>query len=145
MLSTSMKQEQRPQKSTEVRGKILLVDPNPLDLETYADVLQHFGHGVRVCSSYDDARHLLETHRFDLVIVGQSATQFGGRTVLEQLHVGKDRVPSLVLSKSTDIDSYVQAMSLGAADCIGKPVPPQRLKHAVDACLLPQTVKVGCG
>lgn len=145
MFSTFMKQEQRSQKSPQITGKILLVDPNRLDLETYADVLQHFGHEVRMCPSYDGARQLLERDSFDLVIVGQSGSQFGGRTVLEQLHAGEDRVPSLVLSKNTDMDSYVQAMSLGAADCIGKPVPPQRFKHAVDACLLPQTVELGCG
>ena len=145
MFSTFMKQEQRSQKNPGVTGKILLVDPNPLDLETYADVLQHLGHEVRMCSSYDEARQLLERERFDLVILGQSGSHFGGRTVLEQLQAGVDRIPSLVLSKNTDIDSHVQAMSLGAADCIGKPVPPQRLKHAVDACLLPQTAEVGCG
>jgi len=145
MFSAFMKQEQRSQKSTEVTGKILLVDPNPLDLETYADVLRHFGHEVRTCASYDDAQHVLERDRFDLLIVGQSESQFRGRTILEQLHAGESPMPSLVLSKNTDMDSYVQAMGLGAADCIGKPVPPQRLKHAVNACLLPQTVEVGCG
>ncbi len=145
MFTTSMKQERRSQKSSEVAGKILLVDPNPLDLETYADILQHFGHQVRMCSSYNEACHLVARDNFDLVIIGQSGSQFGGRTVLEQLHAGENRVPSLVLSKNTDIDSHVQALSLGAADCIGKPVPPQRLKHAVDACLLPVTAEVGCG
>jgi len=138
-----MKQERRSQKSSEVTGKILLVDPNPLDLETYTAILQHFGHQVRMCSSYDEAWHLVERDNFDLVIIGQSS-HFGWRTVLEQLHAGENRVPSLVLSKNTDVDSYVQALSLGAADCIGKPIPPQRLKHAVDACLLPETAEVGC-
>lgn len=145
MFSTIMKQKESAPNSPEVTGKILLVDPNRLDLETYADVLQHFGHEVRMCSSYDEAKYLLERESFDLVIVGHSGSQFGGRTVLEQLHIAGDRIPSLVLSKNTDIDSHVQAMSLGAADCIGKPVPPKRLKHAVDACLLPQTAEVGCG
>jgi DNA-binding NtrC family response regulator len=128
----------------EIAGKILFVDPNTLDRETYADVLQHFGHEVRTSSSYDEAKRLLESERFDLVIVGQSGLRFGGRIVLEQLQAEGDRIPSLVLSKSTDIDSYVEAISLGAADCIGKPVSPQRLKHAVDACILPQTSEVGC-
>jgi NtrC-family two-component system response regulator AlgB len=140
-----MRQERRSRKSSEVTGKILLVDPNPLDLETYTDILQHFGHEVRMCPSYDEALHLVERDNFDLVIIGESGSQFGGRAVLEQLHTGENRVPSLVLSKNTDIDSHVQALSLGAADCIGKPVPPQRLKHAVDACLLPETAEVGCG
>jgi DNA-binding response OmpR family regulator len=146
VFSTIMKQKESAPNSPEVTGKkILLVDPNRLDLETYTDVLQHFGHEVRMCSSYDDAKYLLERERFDLVIVGHSGSQFGWRAVLEQLHFGGDRIPSLVLSRKTDLDSHVQAVSLGAADCIGKPVPPQRLKHAVDACLLPQTAEVGCG
>lgn len=33
---------QASRKEHQTSGKILLVDPNPLDLETYADVLQHF-------------------------------------------------------------------------------------------------------
>ena len=145
MFTTIMKQERRSQKSPEVTGKILLVDPNPLDLESYTDISQHFGHEVRMCSSYDEALHLVERDNFDLVIIGESGSQFGGRIVLEQLHAGENRVPSLVLSKNTEIDSHVQALSLGAADCIEKPVPPQKLKHAVDTCLLPETAEVGCG
>jgi CheY-like chemotaxis protein len=79
-----MRQERRSQKSPEVTGKILLVDPNPLDLETYTDILQHFGHEVRMCPSYDEALHLVERDNFDLVIIGESGSQFGGRAVLEQ-------------------------------------------------------------
>lgn len=131
-------------KGQEPTGKILLIDPNPLDLETYADVLHHFGHEVQTCSSYEEARHILRNSGFDVVIIGQSGSLFSGREVLAELHAQGDRIPSLVLSKNTDADAYVQAISLGAADCIGKPVPPQRLKHAVDACLLPQTSEVGC-
>jgi CheY-like chemotaxis protein len=99
VFTTIMKQERRSQKSPEVTGKILLVDPNPLDLETYTDILQHFGHEVRMCPSYDEALHLVERDNFDLVIIGQSGSQFGGRTVLEQLHTGENRAES-VLSKT---------------------------------------------
>jgi len=82
VFTTIMKQERRSQKSPEVTGKILLVDPNPLDLETYTDILQHFGHEVRMCSSYDEALHMVERDNFDLVIIGESGSQFGGRIVL---------------------------------------------------------------
>jgi len=144
MFFESWKSPQESQKAPQITGTILLVDENPLDLETYADVLQHFGHEVRTCSSYEEARHILQNESFDVVIIGQTGSHFAGREVLEQLHAQGDRLPSLVLSKNTDADAYVQAISLGAADCMGKPVPPQRLKHAVDACLLPQTSEVGC-
>ena len=115
-----------------------------LDLETYSDVLHHFGHEVQTCSSYEETRHILRNSGFDVVIIGQSGSLSSGREVLAELHAQGDRIPSLVLSKNTDADAYVQAISLGAADCIGKPVPPQRLKPAVDACLLPRTSEVGC-
>jgi DNA-binding NtrC family response regulator len=144
MFIESKKFRENSQKAPETAGTILLVDANPLDLETYADVLRHFGHEVRTCSSYEKARHILQSRSFDVVIIGQTGSDFAGREVLEQLLSEGDRIPSLVLSKNTDADAYVQAISLGAADCIGKPVPPQRLKHAVDACLLPQTSEVGC-
>jgi DNA-binding NtrC family response regulator len=144
MFFESRKFAHESQKAPWTTGTILLVDANPLDLETYADVLQHFGHEVRTCSSYEEACHILRNERFDVVIIGQTGSHFAGREVLEQLHAEGDRVPSLVLSKNTGADAYVQATSLGAADCIGKPVPPQRLKHAVDGCLLPQVSEVGC-
>lgn len=124
--SSNLGQGKVPQTS----GNILLVDPNPLDLETYADVLQHFGHQVRTCLSYEEVHHILHNDSFDLVIIGQSGSPFSCREALVQLHAEGHRIPSLVLSKYANADAYVQAISLGAADCIGKPVPPA----AAQAC-----------
>ncbi len=144
MASKSAKRKPAVRKERTMAGRILLIDSHLLDLETYADVLGHFGHEVRVCASYSEAEHVLDSGGFDLVIVGQSGPQFEGRAVLERLHSEGDRIPSLVLAKNNDVDLRLEAMSLGAADYISKPVSPQRLKHAVEACLVSQASAVGC-
>ena len=127
----------RPVGAVHYAGRILLIETDPLDLETYADVLQHYGHEVVSHASYDEAVHLLQNESFDLVIVDQGGPRFEARTVLE-------RIPSLVITQHPDMDSYVKALSLGASDYLEKPIPPQKLRQAVDATLSPGMSDAGC-
>lgn len=126
-------------------ARILLIDTDPLNLETYADVLQHYGHEVVPLASYGEAVHLLQIESFDLVIVDQGGPQFEARMVLERLHSLSDRNPSLVIARHRDMHCYLKALSLGASDYLEKPIPPQKLKQAVDATLSVQMSAVGCG
>jgi DNA-binding response OmpR family regulator len=134
----------RPVGEVHYAGRILLIETDPLDLETYTDVLQHYGHEVVSHGSYEEAVHLLQNESFDLVIVDQGGPRFEARRVLERLHSLGDRIPSLVIAEHPDVDSYVKALSLGASDYLKKPIPPQTLRQAVDATLSPGMSAVRC-
>ena len=51
------------------RGKILVVDDNAQDLETYSSSLRQEGFEVRAFASYPEGLSCLESEHFDLVMV----------------------------------------------------------------------------
>ena len=53
------------------RGKALLVDEYPEDLQFYSTILEAYGYGVRRCSSYEEGVRSLDEETFDFVIVSQ--------------------------------------------------------------------------
>ncbi len=105
-----------------VGRKVLLVDPNPGDLEHYRSVLLGQGHEVRACTAYADGTLLLHEDRFDLIIVSQGSRNFEGRVLVERA-VEIDRyLPVLVLTECLDMGCYLEAMQLGASDYVEKPL-----------------------
>jgi DNA-binding NtrC family response regulator len=102
--------------------KVLLVDPNSRDLEDYRSVLLTHGHAVRACASYTEATLLLSSDRFDLIIVNQGSRNFEGRVLIERAIEIDRRMPVLVLTECLDIGCYLEAMQLGAADYLEKPL-----------------------
>jgi two-component system, OmpR family, KDP operon response regulator KdpE len=102
--------------------KVLLVDPNPRDLEHYRSILLGQGHAVRACASYTEGTLLLDRDRFDLIIVNQGSRNFEGRVLVERAIEIDRRMPVLVLTECLDIGCYLEAMQLGAADYVEKPL-----------------------
>ena len=102
--------------------KVLLVDPNPGDLEHYRSFLLGQGHAVRACASYTEGTLMLDRDRFDLIIVNQGSRNFEGRVLVEQAIEIDRHLPVLVLTECLDIGCYLEAMQLGAADYVEKPL-----------------------
>jgi DNA-binding NtrC family response regulator len=102
--------------------KVLLVDPNPGDLEHYRSFLLGQGHAVRACASYTEGTLMLDRDRFDLIIVNQGSRNFEGRFLVERAIEIDRHMPVLVLTESLDIGCYLEAMQLGAADYVEKPL-----------------------
>jgi DNA-binding NtrC family response regulator len=112
--------------------KVLLVDPNSRDLEHYRSVLLTHGHAVRACASYTEATLLLSKDRFDLIIVNQGSRNFEGRVLVERAIEIDRHMPVLVLTECLDIGCYLEAMQLGAADYLEKPVCADDMARLVE-------------
>jgi len=110
-----------------IRRRLLLVDEDLDDLAYYAAILQHQGYEVRSIPSYKDGAAWVGREDFDLILVGQGTCNFEGRSVLARA-VERDRHnPVLVLTRSIDMPSYLEAMQLGALDYMEKPIPPSEI------------------
>ena len=105
------------------RQRVLLVDEEARDLEKYARNLRDRGLVVRACSSYEEGEHFLERESFDLVIVDQGGPAFEGRAVAARSIMKDRRVPVLVTTRHHHMAAYMEAMQLGAADYLEKPIP----------------------
>ncbi len=119
----------------EPRFKTLLVDEDPRDVRYFYGMLRAMGHEVVVSVSYEEALARLEREDFDMVVVAQGSPAFDGRPVLARaLDVDPER-PVLVVARTLDIDCYMEAMEMGAADYLERCAAPRDFMRSVDAHL----------
>jgi DNA-binding NtrC family response regulator len=117
--------------------KVLLVDENVRDLRYYAAILQGEGHEVRLVTSYTEGWLALGNEHFDFVILSQGSREFEGRVVLERAIEIERHRPVLVLTNCLDMGCYLEAMQLGAADYLEKPVLPAELMRLMETHIRP--------
>lgn len=117
------------------KRKLLLVDENMADLLYYSAILQHLAYEVRSCASYTDAANIFAREDFDLIIIAQGGSSFEGRTVLSRAVEAYGHTPVLVLARNVDIDSYIEAMQMGAYDYLEKPLAPSEVAALVADCI----------
>ncbi len=119
----------------EPRFKTLLVDEDPRDVRYFYGMLRAMGHEVVVSVSYEEALARLEREDFDMVVVAQGSPAFDGRPVLARaLDVDPER-PVLVVARTLDIDCYMEAMEMGAADYLERCAAPRDFMRSVHAPL----------
>jgi PleD family two-component response regulator len=94
----STKQPAPGEPQTAAKLRILLVDEDSDDLDYYRAFLEEQGYAVRVSDSYKGAARCLEYESFDLILVGQGASAFEGRLVVERALI------------CLDMESYLEAM-----------------------------------
>ena len=117
------------------RGKVLLVDDELGDLAYHFRLLESCGQKVLSCAAYAQGAGLVECVTFDLVMVGQGSPAFEGRVVLERAASTDRSIPVLVLASSVDMGCYIEAMRLGAADYLEKPLSPTEMRRVIETCL----------
>jgi two-component system, NtrC family, phosphoglycerate transport system response regulator PgtA len=115
------------------RGKVLLVDEDTGDLKLYLLILEGQGFELFTCTSYEAGIQCLETEPYDFVLVSQGSQAFEGRRVLDRaIQLDRHRAV-LVVTRCIDMACYLEAMQMGAADYVEKPVPPAELLRFVQA------------
>jgi two-component system phosphoglycerate transport system response regulator PgtA len=120
------------------RRRVLLVDEDARDLQYYSAVLQEEGYEVRACESYAQGVECLDKETYDFVVVSQGSRAFEGRFLLERVMAVDRRLPVLVLTRSVDMNCYMEAMQLGAVDYLEKPLPPAEIVRIVETHLRPR-------
>ena len=137
------KQPVPEQPQTAAKLQFLLVDEDHDDLEYYRALLEEQGYRVYVSDSYESATRSLEDAPFDFILVGQGSSAFEGRCVVERALSLEQRRPVIILSRCLDMDCYLEAMQLGAADYLEKPVNPAELARVIITHRRPTTQQAG--
>lgn len=115
--------------------RTLLVDEDPSEVRYYHGMLQAVGHEVVVSATYEDALARLGRQNFDMVVVAQGSPAFEGRPVLARAREINPERPVLVVARALDIDCYLEAMEMGAADYLERCAAPRDFMLSVDANL----------
>jgi DNA-binding NtrC family response regulator len=99
-----------------------VVDECAEGLEYYSVMLEAYGYQVRRCWAYREGVRCLGNEAFDFVIVSQGSAKFEGSCVLKRAIELDRSLPVLVVARCLDMDSYIEAMQLGARDYLLEPV-----------------------
>jgi len=118
-------------------GELLLVDDDPSNRELLRRRVKRMGYSARVVSSGEEALALLETDRFDLVLLDYMMPGLSGLETLQRMKASSRlrTIPVIMLSASDDIEMMVDCILQGAEDYIFKPFNPILLQARISACL----------
>ena len=114
-------------------GTILVVDDNDLNRDLLSRRLQQLGHQVDQAGDGDTALRMLRLQSYDLLLLDIIMPGLDGYQVLELLRTDPDlaRLPVLVISALTEMDSVARCINLGAVDFLPKNVDPVVLRARV--------------
>ena len=117
---------------------VLVVDDEPAFRALLRDILEGAGHGVTEARDGAEALAFLERGAFDVVLTDRQMPRVDGLELVRRVRARSSPPPVVVLTAHGSIPEAVEAVRLGAADYITKPLPsPEALVDLV-ASLLPR-------
>lgn len=118
-------------------GLVLVVDDNEMNRDMLSRRLQRHGHQVEVAVNGLEALAMIETQKFDLVLLDIMMPEMNGYEVLEHLKADHAlrHLPVIMITAVDEIDSVVRCIELGADDYLPKPFNPVLLKARINASL----------
>lgn len=112
------------------KAAIMLVDDEPITIDVLMEFLEEAGyHNFVSTSDPRDALSLIETKRPDVIMLDLMMPHVSGFDILNAMRANKKmrHIPVIVLTSSTDAETKLKALELGATDFLGKPVDSSEL------------------
>jgi diguanylate cyclase (GGDEF)-like protein len=109
---------------------IMMVDDEEVNLDVIQALLEDAGYNRFVPTSRPlQALELLREHRPDVLLLDLMMPELNGFEILKALRAEETlrHIPVIVLTSSTDAETKLQALELGATDFLAKPVDPSEL------------------
>ncbi len=118
------------EQSTDLGGRILLVDDEAAILRTFRYCLEDRGYTVATASSGAQAESLLQRQVFDLCFLDLRLGDENGLDVLAQMLVVAPWMRVVIVTAHSAVDTAVDAIQAGAVDYLVKPCSPEQLRLA---------------
>ena len=110
---------------------LLVIDPCPDTQARIAEQLQGRGFSVVAASDPTTALTTIDMAAPDIVITDLFLPEATGLTLLKELKARHELCPVIVMAKDAPEPMIVQALRIGAADYLHKPVTEEELTHAL--------------
>jgi DNA-binding NtrC family response regulator len=123
--------------------KILVVDDEEGARELFNTILTDEGYDVALANSGEDALSLFKNHPFNLVITDIKMPVMDGLQLLQEIRKMGSKTDVIMVTAYGEVESYLKAMSLGAAEYINKPIRIKELKRIVHKVLTEQKARSG--
>jgi putative two-component system response regulator len=112
-------------------GTILVVDDDPLVLESTCSLLGGCGFHAIPCGQSGEAMHRLQENAFDVVLSDIKMPGLSGIELLDEIHITSPKTPVVLMTAFAELDLAVSAIKKGAFDFIIKPFNPDLLIHTL--------------
>lgn len=116
-------------------AKILLVEDDPLLLETLSELLESRGYTLLEAATANAALTLSYEQSFDLMLFDVNIPDFSGFELLKMLRESGNTTPCIFLTSLSDIASLSKGFSVGADDYLKKPFDFDELIIRIEALL----------
>jgi DNA-binding NtrC family response regulator len=123
--------------------KILVVDDEEGARELFNTILTDEGYDVSLANSGEDALTLFKNAPFNLVITDIKMPVMDGLQLLQEIRKTGSKTDVIMVTAYGEVESYLKAMSLGAAEYINKPIRIKELKRIVHKVLTEQQARSG--
>ena len=114
---------------------LLIVEDDDLLRDGLCAQLAHAGHTISSAGDGAQAQALLETHRFDGVILDLGLPVLDGLSVLRWIRQRNTALPVLILTARDGVEDRVQGLNAGADDYLTKPFNMAELLARLQALL----------
>jgi DNA-binding response OmpR family regulator len=115
--------------------KILLVEDDEMLNEMITEYINSTGHVIISTKTGQESLEILDSQKFDLLILDISLPDIDGFTILEKLHEQKRMVPTIYISALIDIEDISRAFDLGCFDYLKKPFHLKELTLRINKIL----------
>lgn len=119
-------------------GTVLIIDDEPGLRYTLARVLHQAGCEVTTAGDGHEALQRLESAAYDLVFLDIRLPGIDGLQVLKEAHRLHPQLPVVLFTAHASLQSALEALRLGAADYLLKPIDPEVLIARTRAILADQ-------
>ncbi len=101
---------------------IIIDEENPSDGRALTNHLKKFGFNASFISSCKQALNELKRTKVDLVITGIKSSEMDGLEFLRRIRTLNCPADVIIYTEFGNVDNYIRATKLGAADFINKPI-----------------------
>lgn len=123
--------------------KILVVDDEAGARELFQSILTDEGYEVALAVNGEEALALFKNGAFDLVVTDIKMPVMDGLQLLQEIRNTGSKIDVIMVTAYGEVESYLKAMSLGAAEYINKPVRIKELKRIVHKVLAERKTRSG--
>jgi diguanylate cyclase (GGDEF)-like protein/PAS domain S-box-containing protein len=117
------------------RVRILVVEDDARFAQSMVSLLCNAGWSAETCLTGAAGLGRVATEPYDLMLVDINLPDMSGHEVVRLVRERGSQLPVIVVSGETQIDAAIEALRLGAADFVRKPIEPEFLLHRIRTVL----------
>ncbi|MSN25045.1 MAG: response regulator [Geobacter sp.] len=115
--------------------RILIVDDEENAREALSKILTHDGYDVYSAANGVEALNFLRGRQVDLIITDINMPEMNGLMFLRELNRSYPESNVIMITAYGEVESYLEAMNLGAFEYINKPIRYDDLKKIINKIL----------